>query len=135
MAKWKIKAYHLPGDTCPIQDWYRKQDVRVRAEFDAVLTTLQGTDDWLDTRYEFQPMEREHVGLGEIRFSLDVNTPFVRRFRPVGIWPPLIPQEFILLMGCEKKSNGILIPADAFTLALAYKRQWDEGKGEIYDYI
>jgi hypothetical protein len=132
MSKWRIKAYWLPGGTCPIQDWYRRQDVPVQAEFDAALQTLQATVDWTDTK-SFGVLKRNHEGLGEIRFRLE--TPERRRFRPVGIWPPLAKGEFVLLMGCEKKRNGVLVPEHAFTLALEYRRRLAYGEGRIDDYV
>ena len=133
MSAWRLKAYWLPGGTCPIRDWYRTQDVSVQAEFDATLATLEATVDWSDSK-SFKGLKRDHAGLGEIRFLLEVK-PSVRRFRPVGIWPPIVEGEFILLLGCEKQRNGVLIPEDAFTLALNYKRQWEQGEGEIHDYV
>lgn len=60
---WQIKAYWLPGETCPIQDWYREQDVEVQAEFDATLETLKATVDWTDTK-SFGVLKRDHEGLG-----------------------------------------------------------------------
>ncbi len=131
MPPWTIKAYHLAGASCPIQDWYRAQEVEVQAAFDAALTTLRATVDWLDT-WQFKELTRIHRGLGEIRFKLD--GPRVRRFRPVGIWPPIVEWEFILLVGCEKQRN-IYVPDDAFTLALDYKRRLEAGEGEVHDYI
>ena len=133
MSAWRIKAYRLPGGTCPVRDWYRAQDVPVQAEFDAVLTTLKATVDWSDTS-AFKVLKRNHAGLGEIRFRFG-KKPDVRRFRPVGIWPPMIRGEFVLLLGCEKERNGVLIPEDAFTLALDYKRRWEQGDGEVDDYV
>jgi hypothetical protein len=129
---WGIKAYHLEGGTCPIRDWYRLQDVSVQAVFDAALATLRGTVDWTDTK-AFEALKRDHTGLGEIRFKLE--KPRVRRFRPVGIWPPVVDYEFVLLVGCEKERNGVLIPSDAFTMALEYKRRWERGEGRIDDYL
>lgn len=133
---WQIKAYYLEGGACPIRDWYRVQDVPVQAGFDAALTTLSATADWTDRKI-FGILKREHKGLGEIRFKIEKAGPLktVRRFRPVGIWPPVVEGEFILLLGCEKGRNGVLIPDDAFTLALDYKRRWERGEGEVYDYI
>jgi hypothetical protein len=133
---WKIKAYYLRGGSCPIRDWYRAQDVLVRAEFDAALATLRATSDWTDKKI-FGILKREHKGLGEIRFKIEKpgRSKEVRRFRPVGIWPPMIGGEFILLLGCEKERNGVLIPEEAFALALDYKRRWEEREGEIHDYI
>ncbi|SRR5258708_40301303 len=132
MLLWNIKAYHLPGGTCPIQDWYRIQDIEVKAEFDAALGILSATEDWTDIPKLFQALTRAHAGLGEIRFKLD--EPTVRRFRPVGIWPPVTDNEFILLLGCEK-IRGIYIPPDAFTQALIHKQELERGRGEIHDYV
>jgi len=133
MPLWRIKAYYLAGGTCPIRDWYRPQDAEVKAEFDVTLLTLMATSDWRDTN-AFGEMKREHVGLGEMRFQIG-KKPDLRRFRPVGIWPPTVAGEFILLTGCEKARNGILIPDDAFTMALEYKRRWENGEGEVHDYV
>jgi hypothetical protein len=133
MSAWKIKAYWLKGGTCPVRDWYRAQAVAVQAEFDATLTTLRAITDWMDTD-TFAVLKRDHVGLGEIRFRLG-SKPDIRRFRPVGIWPPVVEGEFILLLGCEKLRNGVLIPDAAFTTALDYKRQWERGEGETHEYI
>ena len=132
MSIWQIKAYYLRGGTCPIQDWYRVQDVSVQAEFDATLAVLKATVNWRKTR-AFGALKRAHVGLGEIRFKLE--KPELRRFRPVGIWPPVTEGEFILLLGCEKERNGVLIPPNVFRLALDYKHRWEQGEGEIHDYI
>ncbi len=132
MSMWQIKAYWLKGGTCPIRDWYRQQDVPVQAEFDAALDTLRATVDWANTE-SFRVLKRDHVGLGEMRFSL--NKPIKRRFRPVGIWPPVTEGEFILLIGCEKARNGLLIPNGAFTLALEYKHRFENGEGRIDDYV
>lgn len=104
----------------------------VQAEFDAALGTLTAIVDWTDTK-SFGVLKRDHVGLGEIRFMLE--GPEKRRFRPVGIWPPIVEGEFILLVGCEKERNGVLIPENAFTLALEYKRRFEAGEGRIDDYI
>ena len=132
MSMWHIKAYWLPGDTCPIQDWYRKQDVPVQAEFDAVLDILKATVDWTSTN-PFKVLKKDHRGLGEIRFGLE--KPRKRRFRPVGIWPPITEREFVLLVGCEKERNGVLIPYGSFALALEYKRRLENGQGRIEDYV
>jgi hypothetical protein len=131
MALWRIMAYHLPGGFCPIQDWYAAQDVEVQAAFDAALATLSATADWSDT-WQFKELTKAHAGLGEIRFKLE--GPPIRRFRPVGIWPPIVEGEFILLLGCEKNRN-VYIPANSFTLALEYKRRRERGEGEVHDYV
>jgi hypothetical protein len=129
-------AYYLEGDTCPIRDWYDSQDIPVQAEFDVTLGTLAATEDWTDTKV-FQELKRQHAGLGEIRFTLEelrLRQKYVRRFRPVGIWPPIVENEFILLLGCEKE-RGVYIPPDPFTLALNYRQRFLDGRGRIDDYL
>ncbi len=131
MPRWTIKAYQLASGVCPIKDWYRGQDAEVQAAFDATLTTLAATSDWLDT-WQFKVLTRRHIGLGEIRFKLE--GPPIRRFRPVGVWPPLVQREFIMLLGCEKRGN-IYIPDDAFAVALDYRRRLEANEGEVHDYV
>ena len=114
-----------------MRDWYRVQDIEVKAEFDVVLGILRATEDWTDTKL-FKALNRRHAGLGEVRLTLE--KPTVRRFRPVGIWPPITENEFILLLGCEKRM-GIYIPPDAFTKALIHKQELEKGIGEIRDYV
>ena len=131
MALWRIMAYHLDDGSCPIEDWYSAQDDEVKAEFDAALTVLSATVDWTDG-WQFKVLTKRHLGLGEIRFKIEGNP--VRRFRPVGIWPPNREREFVLLAGCEKHRN-FYIPLDAFALALEYKRHLEVGVGGLHEYI
>ena len=135
MPLWRIMVYHLAGGTCPFLAWCRAQEPAVRGEFYSALDTLRKERDWLDME-SFKPLTRNHVGLGEIRFKLERRehqNRIVRRFRPIGIWPPVVEHEFILLLGCEKGRNGILIPPDTFDLALDYKRRFQNGEGISYD--
>lgn len=131
MPLWTFKAYYLAGGTCPIRDWYHVQDIEVQAAFDATLVTLAATEDWEEETGHFKVLKREHRGLGEIRFALGGRP--IRRFRPVGIWPPVSFREFILLLGSEK-FRGVYAPPDAFTLALYYKGQLEAGRGELHEY-
>jgi hypothetical protein len=126
-------AYYPDGVSCPVKDWYEVQDDDVQAAFDVTVSILLDYRDWGDDHHEFKVLNRQHVGLGEIRFKVD--TPNERKFRPVGIWPPLAHREFILLMGCEKPRRGVYIPPDAFTQALEYKRMLEAGIGEVRDYL
>ena len=131
MALWRILAYHTGDFACPIQDWYALQNEEVQAAFDATLIILRATVDWPDTK-AFKGLTKKHRGLGEIRFRLD--GPPIRRFRPVGIWPPLVAREFVMLLGCEKRM-GAYTPKNAFDLALEYKRQFEAGIGGTIEYI
>jgi hypothetical protein len=133
MALWRLLVYYPDAVTCPMKDWYDSQDDVVQAEFDATVAILLARRDWADGHREFKVLARDHAGLGEIRFRLD--KPSLRRFRPVGIWPPLVDREFILLLGCEKPQRGVYLPADAFTRGLEYKRMLEAGIGEIRDYF
>jgi len=120
--------YWTAEGICPMQQWYEAQEVPVRAKFDAVLLTLAGTPVWDDEpRDEFKVLTRIHVGLAEIRFKL-VDGRTTRRFRPLGIWPPVVPNEFILLLGCEK-SGRMVIPNGAYEHALDYKSDFENCKG------
>ena len=113
MAFWRFFDYW----TCPaegernlIQEWYDAQEDAVQAQFDATLFTLAATEDWTDPELEeFKVLTGRHLGLGEIRFAIDVRPAgrrqFKRRFRPVGIWPPEH-LDFIILLGCEKSGRG-----------------------------
>jgi hypothetical protein len=83
----------------------------------------------------FGVLRRDHSGLGEVRFQIQ-DRQSKRRFRPVGVWPPLVEQEFVLLLGCEKTRNGILIPPNAFALALEYRRRLlDDREGTVDQYF
>jgi hypothetical protein len=50
-------------------------------------------------------------------------------FSASRIWPPVAEGEFILRVGCKKERNRVLIPENAFTLALEYKRRFSAGEG------
>src|SRR4051794_36491504 len=123
MAIWKMKVYQLPSGICPFRNWYAQQDSEVQAEFDATVLVLAARLDWSKSK-KFKELKRRHIGLGEIRFRLDRP---LRRFRPVGIWPPVKENEFILLNACEK-DGPLYIPEDAFTQALVYKQEFQDGR-------
>lgn len=122
-----------------IREWYAVQDPEVRAEFDATLLILGAISDWQDPGVEeFKALSKKHAGLGEIRFYVDTmavgaRRPHRRRFRPVGIWPP-IDREFILLIGCEKSGRSY-IPHDAFDTALQHRDDLRAGKGTTIEHL
>jgi hypothetical protein len=136
MALWRFLDYctddHPPRNL--IQIWYGEQDLDVQAAFDATVTLLAATEDWRKAK-EFGELKREHVGLGELRFAVDMKRRgkrTIRRFRPVGIWCEER-REFIFLMGCEK-AKGVYAPADAFDLALRHKARFEAGKGSTREH-
>lgn len=79
-------------------------------------------------------MEREHVGLWEIRFKVTTTKKQVGpfwRYRPVGFRHAN--RQFVFLRGC-KKLMAIYTPHKCFDLALDLKKKFDEGKGTIRDH-
>jgi len=137
MGLWRFLDY-LADDQVPrnlIQHWYGQQAVEVQAEFDATVATLGATENWKKAK-AFKPLTREHRGLGEIRFTVRTGRgrkETKRRFRPVGMWREDA-REFIFLIGCEKLPRGVLIPADAFELALRHKAKLERGEGDICEH-
>lgn len=121
-----------------IRQWYDQQDAGVQAVFDETVLTLRAIDDWSDPNVmEFKELTKKHRGLGEVRFDIfavhpNTKKPFKRRFRPVGVWRPA-QREFVFLLGCEKSGRSYK-PNDAFGLALAYKEQFEQGKGMICEH-
>jgi hypothetical protein len=140
MALWKFFNYVTEDNRNLMDEWYTAQDPEVQAEFDATLFILGATEDWEDENVEeFKALTKAHAGLGEIRFSVDAlasgaKKPHRRRFRPVGIWPPAMNREFVLILGCEK-SGRTFIPHDAFGVALRHKALLEQGRGTISERI
>jgi len=136
MSRWRFLDYYT-DDEPPrnaIQAWYNRQEISVKAAFDATLTTLLGIEDWADKDVrEFKLFkEGEFAGLGELRFYI-TDKGKKRKFRIPGIWRPEH-HEFILLGGCEK-SGRIKIPQDAFEIAMSLKLAWErDGRGSIHEH-
>jgi hypothetical protein len=137
MGLWRFLDYRT-DDEVPrnlIQDWYGQQDLDVQAEFDATVTTLAATEDWRKAK-AFKLLGREHSGLAEIRFTVRTKRrgkETKRRFRPVGIWREEA-WEFVFLVGCEKLMNGVLVPANAFDLALTHRTKLECGEGDTCEH-
>jgi hypothetical protein len=133
MAFWRFMAYVTDDSTDPMKKWYDSQDAEVRVAFDATLFTLAATEDWTHRRVKsFKILTGAHSGLCELRFTVEPQPRKKRRFRPLGVWRK-DSRDFILLGGSEK-SGRILIPPNAFDLALLYKAEFEAGKGKIYEY-
>jgi hypothetical protein len=140
MGLWKFFDYVTEDNVNLMEEWYKVQDPEVRARFDATLFILGATEDWDDENVEeFKALTKAHAGLGEVRFFVDALTPGAkrphkRRFRPVGIWPPIISREFIMILGCEK-SGRTFKPHDAFGLAVRHKALLEQGRGTTNERI
>lgn len=137
MPLWQFLDYcPQEGENC-IQDWYSAQDVSVQARFDATLDLLSIKRHWVRKEPddpevgEFKVLERQHVGLCEIRFEVD--RPKKRQFRPLGIWRE---ESYIfILLNAYEKSGRATIPPNALNRALELKAMWEEGRGTICDHF
>src|SRR5487761_1527528 len=111
MALWRLFDYITEDGHNLVAEWYEAQDPEVQAEFDATLLILSATENWdNEDLKEFKVLTKKHVGLGEVRFHVNAlargaKHPHRRRFRPVGIWPPAVDREFVLILGCEKSGR------------------------------
>ena len=136
MELWTFRDYRT-DDSPPknlIQEWYGRQDISVQVEFDATVKILAKTEEWRKAK-EFKVLNRQHAGLGELRFCVrdrKHGKEIKRRFRPVGIWNEHL-RDFTFLIGCEK-SREIYTPPDAFNLALEYKSRLEQGKGSTREH-
>lgn len=119
-----------------MQEWYAAQDDKVRASFDFTLYQRRVTDDWINpnpksARKQFKTLDREHLGLAELRFGCEDG----RDFRVAGLYRP-DQREFVLFTGLAKKWRGLIQePPDAFDVAMKYKKQFEVGIGELRERI
>jgi hypothetical protein len=130
MPLWRFFDYINEDGEELIEDWYKEQDdAAIRVQFDATIFILAATEDWTHRRVKaFKVLTGRHAGLCELRFTVEVDRK-KRRFRPLGIWRK-DSRDFILLGSCEK-SGRILIPSNAFELAVHYKAEFEGGRGRI----
>lgn len=141
MALWTFRDYVTEEGQNLIQQWYAAQDDAVRAVFDATVLILGETEDWLNPEIEaFKELTKKHagLGLGELRFSVDVRPPRAakakrRRFRPIGIFRPAR-REFIFILACEKFRMNT-IPPKAFDEAARYKSEFNQTRGDIHEHV
>ena len=141
MTCWTFREYVTEEGINLIRRWYAEQDDQVRAEFDVTIRILKGTESWLDPEIdEFKLLTGAHagLGLGEIRFSVEVKRPGApkakkRRFRPIGMYHET-EREFILILGCEKFGMNT-VPTGAFDLATRHKTEFDQKRGWTHDHF
>lgn len=139
MRKWRFMDYCMASGINLIQRWYDAQEKEVQAAFDATRYILAGTEDWLDSSvHEYRELKREHSGLGEVCFDIQVYLPharkgYKRRFRIAGFLD-VQTRTFIMFNACEKTRIEYK-PTDAFDIAIKCKRQWEQGKGGLCERI
>ena len=134
MPLWRFRDYHPEGGGCPIVEWYRAQDVDVRAAFDATVADLAVTEDWNDPdlmSFDVFTRKPEHLGLAQVKFYV-IQGQRKRHFRAVGLWRQQ-EREFIFLGGFEK-SGRTTIPPEAFDGILRLRVELEENKGEIHEH-
>mgnify|MGYP000863774547 CR=1 FL=1 len=140
LVLWRFFDFITESGENLIAAWYEAQDPDVQAQFDATLLFLRATHDWEYPRIdEFKALTGRNQGLGELRFDVRVNrhgsrNPVKRRFRPVGIWPPVSPNSFILILGCEKSGRGTYVPHCAFDIAMRHKADFENREGAIHEH-
>ncbi len=138
MPVWHVVDYVSDEEGNLIRNWCATQDHAVVARFEATLITLAGIEVWDDPELEqFKVLTGPHVGLGEIRFEVEqqVGTKRKKRkFRMLGIWPPPIEREFVMLGGLEKSGRSPT-PTNAFELAMKYKADFERDEGRTCDHF
>lgn len=133
---WEFLDYVTDSKKVPIEIWATNHLSKAeRAEFDLAVDYMQRIDDW-DTvkkaKKKYEELQRDLAGLTELKFSTTTRSGgrnHRKQFRPLGI---LIRQEkrFIFLGGFQKGRPGSPpIPSQAFTLALRYKREYEDRRG------
>jgi hypothetical protein len=131
MRHWRFMDYHDSGGENLIRNWFQLQIESVRAAVIYAINEVAATED-LDANETFNPLERQHVGLFTLRFSVEIDHK-KRQFRPVGFWS-LNAGELILAGGCEKSGRTTIPPGvydDVLDIQLRYYR---DGLGTIYDH-
>jgi len=135
VAFWRFVDYLTEGPprTNPVSDWYGTLDPDVKAAFDALVRTLEETEDWDEPKpkdRKYKELSGKHVGLCELIFKVEG-----RNFRPIGILHREI-REFIFLGGCEKKGwFGTTDPVNAFDNALLLKAAYEQEKGTTREHV
>jgi hypothetical protein len=138
MEPWIFRQYVTDWGEWPFRDWYSAQTQRIRALFDFYKDELRYKDNWLNPEIkEFRLFDGPHMPLGEIRFRADDEdnhgrTVTKRRIRPIGFLRP-VNRDFVLCVGCEETRNGKYIPAGAPDRALRLYRDFEAGKGQLYE--
>lgn len=78
-------------------EWRKNLPTKARAKMDKLITYMETTKDWTNTKY-FTPLT-EYNGIGEIKFFIGN-----KQYRPLGCYGPE-KGEFTLLIGAEEKGD------------------------------
>jgi hypothetical protein len=123
MALWRFMDY-CSGSNNMIQEWYKRRDADVRADFDTTLKNLSIAPDWRGMK-EFKHLGRK--GLCEVRFKT-ANV----QYRVAGFFGPG-ERTFSLYVGAKKKQK-VYDPSDAFDLAIERRNGVKSGKGSLREH-
>ena len=109
-----------PNGKDEVRAWYDQASKKVRAKFQSRLKSLHTLpfDEWQLPL--FRPLRRDLAGLGEIRFKGADNV----QYRSIGFRSGV--NEFTLLFCAKEKSNKF-VPKNAGEIALARKREVENG--------
>lgn len=135
MKIWQFFDYYPDEGGCPIAEWYRAQEVEVRAKFAATRDDLEVTENWDDPDLRsFGVLGRkpEHIGLAQIKFYVIGKNGKKTHFRAVGRWRKEA-KEFIFLTGFQKNGRST-IPPDALNDAVRLLQELEMQRGEIHEH-
>lgn len=97
MKEWTFRVFWDDGKVSDFLEWRKRLPHRARAKLDKIITYMEITKDWTNTKY-FRPLSG-YEGIAEIRFFINN-----KQYRPLGCYGPK-KGEFTLLVGAEEKGN------------------------------
>lgn len=127
MKQWRFFDFMLNPRRNAIEDWLSGLSMKVRAEFEVLLSNLAVTAEW-DER-DVRPLrggKAKGKGLREICFKVGGV-----QHRVIGCSGPQ-QKQFTLLIGCSHKDQ-IYDPPSAIETAIKRKNQVDSGDGVVYE--
>jgi hypothetical protein len=123
MALWRFMDYYSEAGNNMIQEWYKRRDPDVRADFDTTLKNLSiaPAPEWRDMK-EFKHLGRE--GLCEVRFTT-ANV----QYRVAGFFGP--GERTFSLYVCATHKQKVYNPPNALDLAIKHRNGVKNGKGTL----
>lgn len=131
MAFWQFYEYITENRQNPMSDWYGMIKPEELAAVEVFIDTMANTEDWDEPKPKernYKELTKKHVGLTQL--ILEVNG---KPFRLIGTLNR-IENKFIFFGACEKHTWWT-IPPNAFDNALRLKELWDQGRGNIREYV